>query len=204
MVLIKTETGWNRSNRLPGDPVFLTVKRSRISSVRSERAKKIWPTFPPIHAHEHREHSYRLAVLSDLEPIVELVDRLLSGHDFFCPRGQHIGYFKYKTILLVFDNDRLIGWAVRQKNGSLIHLLVEPEYRGQGIGSHLLEVLEPLLIRSKSDQSTGDPRPFYEKHGYTEDTGERVGKNKNIDLLSRKFPPEKPDKVEDAKSSKKA
>lgn len=185
MVLIKTESGWSSHKRLPGDPVYFTVKRSRISSVRSERVKKIWPAFPPICPHEHKGYSYRLAVPSDLDSIVELVDRLLSGRDFFCPRGQHIGYFKYKTILLTFDSDRLIGWAVRQKNGSLIHLLVEPEYRGQGIGSHLLNVLEPLFVRSKSDQSTGDPYQFYVKHGYEKTTDERIGKHKNIDLLSR-------------------
>lgn len=185
MVLIKTTEGWSARRGLPGDPIFHWAKRSRIQSPRKERTPRIWPTFPPISAHNHRGHSYRLAVLDDLDPIVHFVDRLLAGRDFFCPRGQHIGYFKYKTILLTFDGTSLIGWAVRQKNGSLIHLLVDPEYRGQGIGSHLLEELEPLLIRSKSDQSTGDPRAFYEKHGYTESPEHRVGKNKNIDLLSK-------------------
>ena len=188
MVLIKTKTGWSQSNRLPGDPIFYHVHRSRISSPRAERVKRIWPSFPPVYPHTRQGYSYRLAVLDDLESIVEFVDRLLSGHDFFCPRGQHIGYFKYKTILVCFKSADLIGWAVRQKNGALIHLLVDPDYRGKGIGSHLLEILEPLLIRSKSDQSTGDPRPFYEKHGYTKDQGERVGKNKNIDLLSKPSP----------------
>lgn len=185
MVLIKTDTGWSKSNRLPGDPVFYSVRKAHILSHRAERQKKIWPTFPPICTHVFRKYSYRLAVKSDLDAIVLLVDSLLAGKDFFCPRGQHIGYFDYKTILLCFDSDKLIGWSVRQKNGSLIHLLVDPTYRGQGIGSHLLETLQPLLIRSKSDQSTGDPKAFYEKHGYTESPDERVGKNKNIDLLSK-------------------
>lgn len=185
MVLIKTTTGWSAPRGLPGDPVCYSVKRSQISSMRAERAKKIWPTFPQIYPHEHNGIQYRLANINDLEPIIEIVDRLLSGRDFFCPRGQHIGYFKYKTILLAFDQAKLIAWSVRQKNGSLIHLLVEPEYRGLGIGSHLLEVLEPLFVRSKSDQSTGDPYEFYAKHGYVKTTDERIGKNKNIDLLSK-------------------
>lgn len=188
MAYFKTEAGWSKRHGFPGDPVFLWAIRSRIQKPRKERVPRIWPTFPPIESHNHRGHSYRLAVLDDLDPIVHFVDDLLAGKDFFCPRGQHIGYFKYKTILVCFDNCRLVGWAVRQKNGSLIHLLVDPEYRGQGIGSHLLESLEPLLIRSKSDQSTGDPRAFYEKHGYTQDSGERAGKNKNIDLLSKPKP----------------
>lgn len=185
MVLIKTETGWRRCRGLPKDPVYFTVKRSRIQSAHSERKKKVWPTFPPICPHYLNGYSYRRAILTDLDSIVELVDRLLSGRDFFCPRGQHLGYFKYKTILLCFDGSKLIGWAVRQKNGSLIHLLVEPDYRGQGIGSNLLEILEPLMVRSKSDQSTGDPYKFYAKHGYEKTSDERVGKNKNIDLLTK-------------------
>ncbi|GAJ16634.1 unnamed protein product, partial [marine sediment metagenome] len=127
---------------------------------------------------------YRLAVLSDLEPIIKFVDRLLAGKDFFCPRGQHLGYFKYKTIVVTFDGEKLIGWAVRQKNGSLIHLLVDTDYRGMGIGTHLLKILDPLFIRSKFDQSTGDPLPFYEKHGYHKTSDERIGKHKNIDLLA--------------------
>lgn len=185
MVLIKTTTGWGSHRGFPGDPVFIYAKKSRISGPRAERIKKIWPTFPPIFPHDYGECHYRIAELSDLDPIVELVDRLLAGHDFFCPRGQHIGYFKYKTILLAFISTRLIGWAVRQKNGSLIHLLVDPDFRGQGIGGHLLKILEPLLIRSKSDQSTGDPYPFYLKHGYEKTSDVRVGKNRNIDLLTK-------------------
>lgn len=185
MVLIRTTEGWSIKRGFPGDPIFYFARKSGISSARAERQKKVWPTFPPIEPHTHKDLSYRLAVMSDLDDIVTIVDRLLAGKDFFCPRGQHIGYFQYKTILLCFDKTQLIGWAVRQKNGALIHLLVEPDYRGKGIGSHMLKVLEPLLIRSKSDQSTGDPIKFYEKHGYTKTSDERVGKNKNIDLLSK-------------------
>jgi len=185
MGFIKTEKGWSVHKVFPGDPVFVFAKKSRILSPRAERKKKVWPVFPQIYDHWHNGFYYRPAILSDLDPIISLVDRLLAGRDFFCPRGQHIGYFKYKTIVLCFDENKLIAWSVRQKNGSLIHLLVDPDYRGKGIGGHLLEVLQPLLIRSKSDQSTGDPYPFYLKHGYEKTTDERVGKNRNIDLLSK-------------------
>lgn len=182
---VRTAEGWKVRHSVPGDPVFYNVHRSFIQSVRTERVKKIWPSFPPISAHTYQGMYYRIAHINDLDPIVSIVDRLLAGKDFFCPRGQHIGYFKYKTILVCFDDSKLIGWAVRQKNGSLIHLLVDPEYRGHGIGGHMLELLEPLFVRSKFDQSTGDPLKFYEKHGYMKTTDERIGKNKNIDLLSR-------------------
>lgn len=185
MALMKTKDGVRIVKKFPGDPIFFMAPKHRITRERHERVPKVYPSFPPINTHDFNGYQFRLAVLDDLEDIIELVDRLLSGRDFFCPRGQHLGYFKYKTIVLAFDSARLIGWAVRQRNGSLIHLLVETSYRGKRIGTHLLEILDPLFIRSKFDQSTGDPLPFYEKHGYHKTTDERIGKHKNIDLLSK-------------------
>ncbi len=185
MALMKTKTGCRIITRLPGDPIYFMAPKHRITRERHERVPKVYPTFPPIDPHDFNGYHFRLAALEDLDDIVELVDRLLSGRDFFCPRGQHLGYFKYKTIVLSFDGSQLIGWAVRQRNGSLIHLLVETTYRGAGIGTHLLKILDPLFIRSKFDQSTGDPLPFYEKHGYHKTSDERIGKHKNIDLLEK-------------------
>jgi len=185
MALMKTKTGCRIVTRLPGDPVYFMAPKHRITRERHERVPKVYPTFPPIEPHDFNGYHFRLAALEDLDDIVELVDRLLSGRDFFCPRGQHLGYFKYKTIVLAFDTSQLIGWAVRQRNGSLIHLLVETTYRGEGIGTHLLKILDPLFIRSKFDQSTGDPLPFYEKHGYRKTSDDRIGKHKNIDLLEK-------------------
>lgn len=185
MALIKKTNGWGVLKVTSTDPDFFWSPVTRCRHARSPAIPKVYPVFPPVLEHKFDGFTYRLAVLTDLDAIVELVDRLLSGKDFFCPRGQHIAYFKYKTIVLCFDIHKTIGWAVRQKAGSLIHLLVDPDYRGKGIGTHLLKILEPLTIRSKSDQSTGDPFPFYEKHGYVKTLPERIGKNKNIDLLSK-------------------
>ncbi len=185
MVIALTKSGCKRWGFVEKDPVFYSAPKHHIQKKRQERALKTYPVFPPIHAHDFNGHHYRLAVLSDLEPIIKFVDRLLAGKDFFCPRGQHLGYFKYKTIVVTLDDEKLIGWAVRQKNGSLIHLLVDTDYRGMGIGTHLLKILDPLFIRSKFDQSTGDPFPFYEKHGYHKTSDERIGKHKNIDLLAK-------------------
>lgn len=182
---IKTKQGWHVFRNLGADPYFFFTTGHETRKSRSVRVPKVYPVFPDIEPHEHHGLQYRLACMDDLDLIIEFVDRLLAGRDFFCPRGQHISYFKYKTIVVTYDASKLIGWAVRQRMGSLIHLLVDTDYRGKGIGSHLLELLEPLTIRSKSDQSTGDPRAFYEMHGYTNDAGERVGKNKNIDILSK-------------------
>lgn len=185
MAHVKRADGWHVVHSLCADPEFFFTRPSRPPRRRGPAVPKVYPTFPQIFEHEFHDHLYRLAIMSDLDLIIGFVDRLLAGRDFFCPRGQHIGYFKYKTILLTFHGPDLIGWAVRQKSGSLIHLLVDPEYRGRGIGSHLLRLLEPLTIRSKSDQSTGDPYEFYRMHGYIKTTDERIGKHKNIDLLSK-------------------
>lgn len=186
MVRAKTESGFCHWSFTEKDPVFFCAPRHRIKRERAPRPKKVYPEFPPVLDHVHKKLRYRLSVLQDVEMVIEFVDRLLAGKDFFCPRGQHIAYYKYKTIVITLDGSKLVGWAVRQRNGSLIHLLVDTDYRGQGIGTHLLKLLEPLFVRSKFDQSTGDPLPFYEKHGYHKTTDERIGRNKNIDLLSRK------------------
>lgn len=142
---------------------------------------------------ELRSILYRPAVIEDLPNICKFVDFWLAGgalrlhipgggKDYFVPKGQQIGYLKYKTTYLAIYDGQIVGWSVKSKNETLIHLLVAPEYRGKGIGSHLLEILNPLLVRSKSDQSTGNPLRFYQKHGY-EIAEAGQGKNKNIDIL---------------------
>lgn len=146
---------------------------------------------------------YRPAVIEDLPDICRFVDFWLSGgalrlhipgggKDYFVPKGQQVGYLKYKTTYLAIYDGQIVGWSVKSKNETLIHLLVTPEYRGKGVGGHLLEILNPLLVRSKSDQSTGDPLIFYQKHGY-EIAEAGQGKNKNIDILRHlENPPKKP------------
>lgn len=42
------------------------------------------------------------------------------------------------------------------------------------------------IVRSKFDQSTGDPSGFYHKHGYVRSGSKRPGKKQNIELFVKK------------------
>jgi GNAT superfamily N-acetyltransferase len=174
------------------DPFFIFTPKPH-------REPKVYPVFEPIAPRSFGDIFYRVAVPDDLAIIRDFTDYWLSGkgyaakipgagHDYFIPTQQHIGYLQCKTTLLALDQTKLIGWAVRQRDGSLIHLLVASNYRGRGIGAHLLELLTPTTIRSKSDQSTGNPLDFYLQHGYEKTSDVKIGKHKNIDILVKKTP----------------
>ncbi len=139
---------------------------------------------------------YRKAVIEDLPAIAAFVDFWLTGggkaggipgagHDFFVPVGRHEGYLKKYHVLLAGYKGAIVGWAVKTKKGVLSHLLVAATFRGSGIGSELLKRMSPEVVRSKFDQSSGDPAEFYRKRGYVKASSERLGKKKNIDIFTR-------------------
>lgn len=120
---------------------------------------------------------YRKARIDDLGAIGHFTDWWISGrgkakgvvgavNDCFITRKQHQKYVEKYETLLAFRGAAIVGWAVLEPSGVLIHLLVAGHRRGQGIGKAMMLILRPKVIRSKSDQSTGDPIRFYEKLGY--------------------------------------
>jgi len=139
---------------------------------------------------------YRPATESDIPAIVAFVDFWLKGeglaakipgsaHDFFVPAGRHPKYVtKYITLLALLENC-IIGWAVKTHQGVLIHLLVAGTFRDSGIGSEMLKLMDPETIRSKMDQSAGDPAEFYGKQGYVKTSAEPTGKKHNIELFKK-------------------
>ncbi len=151
---------------------------------------------------------YRKAQMSALSEIQSFVDYWLSGrgmhekaagavNDCFISTGQHKGYLRSSTVLLAYDENKIVGWAVKHRNGSLIHLLVAYPYQGKGIGTTMLRILDPPLVRSKWDQSSGDPAQFYVKAGYKKIGNEtsrptyktpktRKAPHKNIDIFVKK------------------
>lgn len=152
--------------------------------------------------------NYRYATLDDVPALCHFSDFWLSGrgkakgipgtsNDCFVSAGQHKGYIRRGTVLLCFDDQKLIAWAVKHRNGTLIHMLVDATYRGKGIGGSMVNQLACPIVHSKSDQSTGNPTPFYERLGYIK-TGTKTSapsfriprvRHKalnNIDVLVRK------------------
>lgn len=137
---------------------------------------------------------YRVAGLGDLDKIKEFVDFWLSGRgrrvrapgavdDCFVSVGQHRAYLVKYLVVLAIDDERIIGWSVKTLEGVLLHLLVAGDMRGKGIGAKILRIVDPVCVRSKLDQSSGDPTGFYLKMGYTKSGEAMVGKNKNIAVL---------------------
>jgi GNAT superfamily N-acetyltransferase len=141
---------------------------------------------------------YRRANHKDFKSICDFVDFWLSGrarslgikkagNDYFVTRRQQRAYLKNCYVWLALENNKVVGWAVKQRNNVMIHLLISAEHRGLGIGSKLLEIMNPDIIRSKSDQMTGDPAGFYEKYGYMKIAPNTLlGKKKNIDLMVKR------------------
>lgn len=151
------------------------------------------------------------ASLEQLEEIKEFTDFWISGrgmklkvqgavNDTFISPRQHKKYIQKYTVKLLYDRTKLIGWAVIQTDGALIHFLISGKHRRQGIGSKFLKKIGPRSIRSKSDQSSGNPAGFYTKNGYTLTSSIqsksrfdinkiRPNRPKNIDIFIQKVHP---------------
>lgn len=150
----------------------------------------------------------RKASLDDLDLVSCFVDWWLSGrgkskgvvgavNDYFISKGQHKKYIVKYTTWLCFDALELIGWAVVEPSGTLINILIAGKRRGDGIGRAMMDHIRPKFVRSKSDQSSGNPLGFYEKLGYElvdkvksrsrlDIDRIRPSRNKNIDVLELK------------------
>lgn len=196
MALAKTVTGMLRitartivNTANADDPFFIFTPHVK-------KPPRVYPDFPPIPPSIIGDVCYRTAGPDDLDRIREFTDYWLSGkgytagiegagHDYFIPTAQQKSYLEHYTTLLAFSQDKLVGWAVRQRDGTLIHLLVASNFRGKGIGAAILKMLTPTAVRSKSDQSTGDPLAFYLKHGFKKTSDKKIGKHENIDVLAR-------------------
>ncbi len=140
---------------------------------------------------------FRDATIDDLESVSRFTDFWLSGRgkrvkafgavdDCFISPSQHKKYIcKYRTFICL-DMFWIIGWAVVAPSGTLIHLLVAGNKRGKGIGRQMMKLLSPKYVRSKLDQSSGNPIGFYKRLGYRRVATEQSRSRLDIDVIRPK------------------
>lgn len=137
---------------------------------------------------------YRQATEYDVRQLSRFTDFWLAGRGFyqkvpgavndcFISPGQHRKYVNKYVTWICTDDSNVVGWAVVQHGDIMIHLLVAGDYRGCGIGSALLSHLRPRFVRSKSDQSSGNPIAFYQKMGYRKIDTVQSRSRLDIDLI---------------------
>jgi hypothetical protein len=80
---------------------------------------------------------------------------------------------------------QLVGIAITRSHSRLLNLWLERTIRGMGIGTMVLEALQPDEIRCKTDSSAGDPTDFYRSRGY-DVLACGQGANHNITILRRR------------------
>ncbi len=144
--------------------------------------------------------NYRDATLEDLKAVSRFTDFWLSGRgkrvkafgavdDCFISPSQHKRYIcKYRTVLCI-DELKILGWAVVEPSSTIIHLLVAGNHRGHGIGKKLVECCAAKYVRSKSDQSSGNPIGFYERLGYRKLRAVKSRSRLDIDRIRPKRKP---------------
>lgn len=143
---------------------------------------------------------YQDATIDYLKVVIRFTDFWLSGRgkrlgisgavdDCFISPSQHKKYITRYRTLLGFYGTKLVSWAVVEPSGTLIHMLVDGSFRGKGIGRQMMKLLQPKFVRSKSNQSTGNPIGFYERLGYRKVATEQSRSRLDIDVIRPKRKP---------------
>ncbi len=77
------------------------------------------------------------------------------------------------SLITAYDNEHLIGLGNAISDGFLVvyypHLLVLPEFQGQGVGKMILEKMQEIYQGFHMQMLTADGRAidFYEKNGFS-------------------------------------
>jgi GNAT superfamily N-acetyltransferase len=87
-----------------------------------------------------------------------------------------INWLKKETYFVAVINEKIIGVVgcfMQQANCKLIHMVILKPYRGQGIGSELLDTVTKFAIKNNALKIWLDTNPkltkaikFYETHGF--------------------------------------
>ena len=118
----------------------------------------------------------------DLLALREFVDRHLRADWFEREAVLRDKLIRGHISLLGFHGEILVAWACKSLQDVLQNLLIHPAYRGAGIGQRAVALMAPQIIRSKSDQSTGDPESFYRRSGFIP-SGKIAGRKRNINIM---------------------
>jgi len=104
---------------------------------------------------------------ADSEAISNWCDVFMAG-DYFVRKGHMLNLVRNPVIRVcaVIIDESIAGFVAVYKDTTLQNLLIDPQYRGQGVGAALIAVLKPTVVRCKSNMLAGDPTGFYEKNGY--------------------------------------
>jgi len=116
---------------------------------------------PKLHILLHR------CTIADTEAISNWCDVFMAG-DYFVRKGHMLNLVKNPVIRVcaVIIDGSIAGFVAVYKDTTLQNLLIDPQYRGMGVGSALVAVLKPTVIRCKTNMVAGDPTEFYERNGY--------------------------------------
>lgn len=101
------------------------------------------------------------------------------------PHALHQALINSHTLISAWDSERLIGLGNAISDVFLVvyypHLLVHPDYQGQGIGKRIMEVLKKKYEAMHMHMLVADREAieFYEKCGFT-----RAGKTEPMWIYS--------------------
>lgn len=99
--------------------------------------------------------------------VQEWLDRHLRG-DYLFKKNHLLSIIKRETSkLYAILLDGMYCGTVVYYNGSILHnIMIDPDFRGLGIGESVIRFLNPSIIRAKTNMQAGDPVPFYKKLGF--------------------------------------
>ncbi|PLS26372.1 GNAT family N-acetyltransferase [Bifidobacterium parmae] len=89
------------------------------------------------------------------------------------PERLHKALMGSSTVITAWDGDRLVGLVRALDDGSMLayvhYVLVDPEYQGNGIAGHMIEMLKDkyrdyFYIEVMPEESRN--ASFYERHGF--------------------------------------
>lgn len=89
------------------------------------------------------------------------------------PQILHQALLNSHALISAWDGERLVGIGNAISDGFLVvyypHLLVSPDYQGQGIGKRIMEILKKRYERMHMHMMVADSKAiaFYEKCGFT-------------------------------------